>query len=1276
MANRKMKLVLAVSLTVLFSSMVSAYVAIINKADHNEIHLVPAPGKVKINGDLKDWDLSGAILLYMDKASKNVYALRVALMYDKTHVYIGGHVKDPTPMVSAHHFAGKMGMAWDADAIQMRLVSNPAIKSKASLQTGGRMSKEDQYFVNHITLWYSTKDKAPGYYSCYTLGFKDGVLNPKGQSAAYKKDADGKGYTFEYKVPYSVLRAPRPWKGGDTVQIQFQVHWGNKQGTHVKCGMTDVRNKEGADDLGYMGPRGWGLGVVHAKGNLKLATGKKVGRAPGHIPVKFTLRKDSKVSLAITDRKGSILRTCLGAKPYKAGKHTYMWDGLNDYDQPLGAGTYYYKLLTHDGIKQKYVCDVGVSGTPPYQDEEGAGGWAGDYACPWYVDADDDIVVLGTGGCEAAPGTIGVSLEGRKLWGVLWGSKGPWVLYKGYGYFLDFNGGITRFDARKGQLAAFKGAKSLVPVIVQQKDDKDWQKRAGWGAWGGMTVVGGLIAAPNTFEEKIYLIDPETGQVKDKLPLARPTALATGPKDQLYALSNGRLGRYSLKRKRFAPITRPLDQPRMMDCDAAGNIYVALQGRTHQVWKFSRRGKVRLRYGAPGGRPATGKFNPKGMLNPYDIAVDRNGRLWVCEADGQPKRYSVWNPDGSLWQDFFGSLDYSTRATVDPAKPEHVYMQSVRYLVDYDTGDWTVDATVLRPSEDNGVRFGMQGGHGGGVIANVKGRKFFWTRDSSPGPTLYEWVNDRFVPRMAFHSPKKENWWLDDNNDGRVQPEEIRTGASLPGIWLGHPMDDDLNFYWHQGTTWANQGGAKTTRPYRILRWDFLGFNKQGGLRYGDPSKSMVVAEDPDGGAVSNYTADDEGNVYVLVSGGSLQRGQRPQGSGHRVAKFNAQGEKAWEYHNVFCAFAWTSEPYSPGFLVGVLSFPTGSTKDLIAVTGYYGQYFLLDIETGLFVTALGEDQRSPYTLDHHMVLTENFNGTLWTHPKSGKTYFSGGDADCRIWEIEGLDAIRYQDGTVKVTNRHTAQARLNALHNKKVEAEATGKKVLTLPKLTRAAADGRYDEWTKVKPQMIIMQDERSAQAQVAYDRKGVWVRFQVTDDSPLRNQASDFRKLFKTGDMLEIQIATKLEKRPEQSQNRETMMVGDMRVMVARTHQGKMVASIIRYKTAGNEKPNRYLYQSPVWKQQVDEVVEANQLPMHCKATKQGYVVEIGIPWAEIGVAPRPQLALLGDVGVQYGNKGGTRNAIRYLWADKSPEITINNDVPSEMRMHPNDIGKWILE
>ena len=480
----------------------SAYTAIQNKADNTEIRIVPAPGKVTVDGNLKDWDLSGAIFMFMDEPSKEAYHVRAAMMYDKDYVYIGGRWKDPTPMVNHYAFGGEVNSAWNADAIQLRFVSNPEIRSRASTMTGARMDAEEQKFVNHITLWYSTQDQKAGYQASYTLGYKNGVVNPPSVEGAYVKDADGKGCTFEYRIPLTVLRAPRPYKGGDAVQMQFQIHWGNDLGTDLRSGITDVRNPS-SNALGYMGPDAWGLGQFMEKGNLPPAERDVTQRAGGHIPVPFIMPKDGKVSLSIVDGRGKTMRTGFGAVPYKAGEHAWLWDGLGDRDQPLPAGTYTAKILTHDGIGQNYVVNVGVSGEPPYQTEDGRGGWAGDYWEPTYVAIEGDRVILGTGNAEAQRPTIGTDLEGRKLWGSA-ALGHSLALHKGFGYFVAwaFGGNLVKFDQATGQLKPFANGQAET-------------KAPGTGPRRGLVALDDTTLVMSAeVEDKLYLLDLATGEAK------------------------------------------------------------------------------------------------------------------------------------------------------------------------------------------------------------------------------------------------------------------------------------------------------------------------------------------------------------------------------------------------------------------------------------------------------------------------------------------------------------------------------------------------------------------------------------------------------------------------------------------------------------------------------------------------------------------------------------------------------------------------------------------
>jgi len=354
---------------------------------------------------------------------------------------------------------------------------------------------------------------------------------------------------------------------------------------------------------------------------------------------------------------------------------------------------------------------------------------------------------------------------------------------------------------------------------------------------------------------------------------------------------------------------------------------------------------------------------------------------------------------------------------------------------------------------------------------------------------------------------------------------------------------------------------------------------------------------------------------------------------------------------------------------------------DLVAVTGYYGQYFLLDAQDGLFIDALGEDQRSVYKLDQHMVLTENFNGTLFRHPKTGKTYFIGGDADCRLWELTGLDTIQRQTLTVKVTPEMVAKAGENAKQDFLAQQAAVGKQTAKLPRLKGTDSGGTRSvasaQWAAVQPLTICKEGKRTAQAQVGYDDANLYVRFQVADESPFLNTPTDQRLLFKSGDSVEIDLATDLEKRPVRGQNQQQMRVGDVRIIIARTADGKLVATRYRYVIADKTKPNAFSVETKSsGKDTLDDVTPWDDLPMSAKVDKDGYVMEAAIPWAALGVTPNGGLGLLGDVGVIYGNEGGNKNAIRYMWSDKSPEVSINNDIPSEIRIHPNQWGSWMLE
>ena len=95
---------------------------------HNQrVFVVPTPGKVTIDGDLKDWDLSGEILTYVVEASMEYQSSKTAFMYDNDALYISGRVKDPSPMLNLADPAVNPDFGWDGDAFQLRLSLDPGL---------------------------------------------------------------------------------------------------------------------------------------------------------------------------------------------------------------------------------------------------------------------------------------------------------------------------------------------------------------------------------------------------------------------------------------------------------------------------------------------------------------------------------------------------------------------------------------------------------------------------------------------------------------------------------------------------------------------------------------------------------------------------------------------------------------------------------------------------------------------------------------------------------------------------------------------------------------------------------------------------------------------------------------------------------------------------------------------------------------------------------------------------------------------------------------------
>jgi hypothetical protein len=51
-------------------------------------------------------------------------------MYDRDCLYVGGRLKDPTPMMNQYRFGGQVNAAWNADALQVGVNNDVPTESR------------------------------------------------------------------------------------------------------------------------------------------------------------------------------------------------------------------------------------------------------------------------------------------------------------------------------------------------------------------------------------------------------------------------------------------------------------------------------------------------------------------------------------------------------------------------------------------------------------------------------------------------------------------------------------------------------------------------------------------------------------------------------------------------------------------------------------------------------------------------------------------------------------------------------------------------------------------------------------------------------------------------------------------------------------------------------------------------------------------------------------------------------------------------------------------
>ena len=210
-------------------------------------HTVPAaPGSVRIDGDLSDWNLSGRFLSRCDEPYAETYYLEGAMMYDARCLYVSAHIGDPAPMRNMIA-AGPSDLPWKGGALQLRLATDPALGwPLQGIQTRAK-SKEPRPEdvsprISHLIMWHHRPTGQAQLHLAEGFDFHNEQWNPAGFQGAYRIDADGRGYTLEYALPWALLNAAGPPPVDTPLGVNWVVQWSDRGGREWRGQLVDVLN--------------------------------------------------------------------------------------------------------------------------------------------------------------------------------------------------------------------------------------------------------------------------------------------------------------------------------------------------------------------------------------------------------------------------------------------------------------------------------------------------------------------------------------------------------------------------------------------------------------------------------------------------------------------------------------------------------------------------------------------------------------------------------------------------------------------------------------------------------------------------------------------------------------------------------------------------------------------------------------------------------------------------------------------------------------------------
>jgi len=861
------------------------------------------------------------------------------------------------------------------------------------------------------------------------------------------------------------------------------------------------------------------------------------GEQKRSVPIAFTMPQDGFATIAIDDAAGNRVRNLIAEMPFKAGKNTAYWDGLDDDGCLMPSGEYSWKGLTRGPLHLAYQFSINTPNSPSWHTADSSGAWLADHSPPMGAFALGDVVYLSSPGPEANHGLIACDFAGKKLWGWRHGmGDGPTQMASDgkFLYCLSDQGQawIYRFQLADGgrtfpRQVPFAGKGAFVKI--SEYDLGPWAPHT-----HGFAYRDGKLYVSHTHLGTILELDAESLDVLRKLTVPKPRGLAVGPDGNIYASIDKAIAVIDLQAGTAKPVITGLNEIRAIAFAPDGRLFAG-DTQTSQVRVFAKQGdawKETLVIGKASGGRGLGPYDPQIIASICALTVDKLGRAWVAEASFHPKRVSLWNGStGELIREFVGPPMYGGGGSLDPRDPSRFVYNGVEFAVNWNTGAWrpaNVLQIVPQPVTEKFDRIDSRG-----IACSIRyhgGRRLLVNESSWVGFLLVsEIANEAARPlSMAWgtNPPSGLNVWTDANGDGELQDAEV---ASLPpDTFKLH--NDILNRDQHVwGFRFAYGRDFSIYLDYCSAVWllPVSGWNKAGCPQY-DLAQLKLIGRSDNKSASTGV--DSRGNLIF----GSPLRAMSPQ------------GKLLWRYPNDWVSVHGShgAPGPAPGRIIGALDMmgivdAGGEAGEVFALNGNLGQQFLLTAD-GLFIASLFKDYRDRpealppqakpgLLLDNTCIGPEPFYQSINRLP-DGRIVVVCGREDSKVVEIQGLETVQRIAGKLTVSEeqvgnwRAAVQARSrSASIDRRQAGELTYPVRWTPMPIPLQPGDREKEFWSDEKP-MALAIPGGSAECSLAYDAQNLYVKARASYryTGLLRNLVSDPQQLAENGSGLEIRLNT----------------------------------------------------------------------------------------------------------------------------------------------------------